>query len=121
VLPIVTDMFGTADNVQLDDPALGDAYAFRVASLRELTDAYNRHVVLLQRQIRDRLCGDQGCRAIQQTKGIGPTTAAILVAEIGDISRFRSAVTLCSWARPDPRTSGIRHHRVARSHTPCRS
>ena len=35
--------------------------------------------------------------------GIGPTIAAILVAEIGDVARFRSAPALCSWAGLTPK------------------
>jgi transposase len=55
-------------------------------------------MAMLEAQIRSRLRGHRGYRAIQAVNGIGPTMAAILVAEIGDVSRFRSAAALCSWA-----------------------
>src|SRR5438045_1664228 len=42
-------------------------------------------------------------RAIKAINGIGPTMAAILVAEIGDVTRFRSAAALCSWAGLTPK------------------
>src|SRR5262245_36615000 len=41
---------------------------------------------------------DPGYQAIQQLAGIGRTIAAIFVAEIGDISRFRTPEALWSWA-----------------------
>jgi transposase len=103
VLPSMADMFGTAGNVQLDEMQLGEAYALRVESLRNLIVVYDREVAMLEGQIRRRLRDDRGYRAIQAMHGIGPTMAAILVAEIGDVSRFRSAAALCSWAGLTPK------------------
>src|SRR5439155_5640792 len=40
---------------------------------------------------------------IQQLPGIGPVLAAVIVAEIGEVSRFGSAAQLCSWAGLTPR------------------
>jgi transposase len=103
VLPSATDMFGAAGNVQLDELALGDAYTIRVESLRDLIELYDREVAMLEGKIRERLRGHVGYRAIQAINGIGPTMAAILVAEIGDVTRFRSAPALCSWAGLTPK------------------
>ena len=103
VLPTVADMFGQAGNAQLDQMELGDAYTIRVESLRDLIELYDREVAMLEAQIRSRLRGHRGYRAIQAINGIGPTMAAILVAEIGDVSRFRSAPALCSWAGLTPK------------------
>ena len=103
VLPAVADMFGKAGGAQLDELMLGDAYAVRVESLRDLIEVYDREVAMLEERIRGRLRGHLGYRAIQAIHGIGPTMAAILVAEIGDVSRFRSAAALCSWAGLTPK------------------
>jgi transposase len=103
VLPEVADMFGPAGNRQLDQLELGDAYTIRVESLRDLIELHDREVAMLEAQIRGRLRGHRGYRAIQAINGIGPTMAAILVAEIGDVSRFRSAAALCSWAGLTPK------------------
>src|SRR5262245_54858138 len=84
VLPAVTDMFCAAGNAQLNEMELGEAYATRVQSLRTLIDAYDHEVARLEAQIRSRLRGHRGYRAIQAINGIGPTMAAILVAEIGE-------------------------------------
>jgi transposase len=113
VLPVVTDMFCRAGNVQLNEMELGDAYTIRVESLRDLIEVYDREVTMLEANIRERLRGDRGYRAIQAINGIGPTMAAILVAEIGDVTRFRSAAALCSWAglTPKHKESDVTVHR----------
>ena len=103
VLPATRDQFGRGGNAQLDALQLGDVYALRVRSLRDLIEVYDEQVVALERAIYDRLRDDRGYRTIQQINGIGPTMAAILVAEIGDVSRFRNAAALCSWAGLTPK------------------
>jgi transposase len=103
VLPATRDQFGVGGNAQLDVLDLADAYALRVRSLRELIDVYDEQVATLEQTIHRRLRDDRGYRTIQQVNGIGPTMAAILVAEIGDVSRFRNAAALCSWAGLTPK------------------
>ena len=58
---------------------------------------------MLERRIHQHLRDDRGYRAIQAITGVGPTIAAIFVAEIGDVGRFRSPEALCSWAGLTPR------------------
>jgi len=115
VLPSVRDMFCGSGNAQLNALELGDAYTTRVESLRDLIERYDREVGMLERTIYQRVRDDRGYRAIQRIHGIGPTMAAILVAEIGDVSRFRSAEALCSWAglTPKHRESDTKVHRGA--------
>jgi transposase len=115
VLPTTHDQFGKAGNAQLDALELADVYALRVRSLRSLVEVYDREVVVLERTIHQRLRDDRGYRAIQQINGIGPTMAAILVAEIGDVTRFGNAAALCSWAglTPKHRESDTKVHRGA--------
>ena len=103
VLPAVGDMFGEAGAVQLDAMALAEPYVVRLESLRDLIEVYDREVAMLERRIHARLRDDPGYRAIQAIHGIGRTIAAVLVAEIGDVSRFPSAEALCSWAGLTPR------------------
>jgi transposase len=103
VLPAASDMFCDKGNAQLDRMQLGVAYTIRVDSLRELIELHDREVTMLEAQIHSRLRGHRGYRAIQAIKGIGPTMAAILVAEIGDVTRFRSAAALSSWAGLTPK------------------
>ena len=88
-LPRVDDMFGPAGRRQLDQLDLGRNFAIRVQSLRELIEHYDSQIVMLERDIHQHLKGDRGYRAVQAIKGVGPTIAAILVAEIGDVTAFR--------------------------------
>jgi transposase len=103
VLPTVADMFGRQGNVQLDAVAMAPSYTTRVASLRDLIELYDREVAMLEGEIHNQLRHHRGYQAIQAIDGIGPTIAAVLVAEIGDVGRFRSAQALCSWAGLTPR------------------
>src|SRR5262249_38789516 len=77
--------------------------AIRVQSLRDLIGGYDREIVMLERDIHDHLKGDPGYQAVQAIKGVGRTIAAVLVAEIGDVSRFPTPGHLCSWAGLTPR------------------
>jgi len=102
VLPQRDDMFGPGGNRQLDAMDLGRNYAIRVRSLREFIAVYDREIKMLERDIHQHLKGDRGYRAVQAINGVGPTIAAILVAEIGDVTRFPTAAHLCSWAGLTP-------------------
>jgi transposase len=103
VLPGTLDMFCQRGELQLDAMALGRNYAVRVQSLRELIGHYDRDIVTLERDIHQHLRGDRGYQAVQAINGVGRTIAAILVAEIGDVSRFPTPAHLCSWAGLTPR------------------
>jgi transposase len=103
VLPNLVDMFGPGGERQLDALALGEAYTLRIESLRDLLPVYDREILMLERKIHQRLHGDKGYEAIPALTGVGRTIAAIFCAEIGDVSRFRSAQALCSWAGLTPR------------------
>ena len=46
---------------------------------------------------------DRGYQAIRALPGIGPVLGAVIVAEIGDITRFPAPARLCSWAGLTPR------------------
>jgi len=103
VLPNVLDMFGPGGGRQLDALELAEPYTLRIESLRDLVPVYDREILMLERKIHQRLHGDTGYEAIQALTGVGRTIAAIFCAEIGDVSRFRSAEALCSWAGLTPR------------------
>jgi len=113
VLPGTTDMFCVKGNTELDAMQLGRNYAMRVASLRELIAHYDREVVMLERDIHTGLRGHRGYQAVQKINGIGKITAAVVVAEIGDIERFPSPDALCCWAglTPKHRESDVKARR----------
>jgi transposase len=103
VLPSRLDMFGPGGQAQLDAMDIAHNYRVRVESLRDLIELYDREVAMLERDIHRQLNDDPGYRAIQEIPGVGPTLAAIFVAEIGDVHRFSSPQKLCSWAGLTPK------------------
>jgi transposase len=94
---------GTAGSAWLDGLGLPQPYAGKVTSLRQLTGELTIEITVLSEVIADLLAGDRGYQVIQQLPGIGPVLAAVIVAEIGDATRFRGAGQLCSWAGLTPR------------------
>ena len=98
----MSDLFGAAGTVLLDTCPLGEAYATRVKSLRDVMAVVEREIKMTQDRVEGALADDAGYRALQAIPGVGPVLAAIFVAEIGDISRFGSAHHLASWAGLTP-------------------
>ena len=64
---------------------------------------YDREIVTLERDIHEHLKHDRGYRAVQAINGVGKISAAILVAEIGDVTRFPTPAHLCSWCGLTPK------------------
>jgi transposase len=102
VLPRVVDVFGPAGQVQLNEMGLGHNYTIRVESLRDLIEIYDREIAMLEGDIHQHLRHHRGYQAVQAINGVGRTIAAILVAEIGDVTRFPTSRHLCSWAGLTP-------------------
>jgi transposase len=103
-----TDIFGVWGNTWLDGLELGQPYAGKVASLRTLAGELTAEITVLEAAIADLLEHHDGYHAIRALPGIGPVLAAVLVAEIGDITRFPHPARLCSWAGLDPPAPGVR-------------
>ena len=116
VLPSVVDMFGPAGQVQLDEMGLGRNYTIRVESLRDLIEVYDREIVMLERDIHQHLRHHRGYQAVQAINGVGRTIAAVLVAEIGDVTRFPTPRHLCSWAGLTPGRPRVRRQGSRREH-----
>jgi transposase len=98
-----SDIFGGWGSAWLDELALPQPYAGKVASLRSLIGALSAEITVLEQVTGELLSGHDGYHAIQALPGIGPVLAAIIVAEIGDISRFPGPAALCCWAGLTPR------------------
>jgi len=98
-----TDIFGVHGQAWLDGLRLPQPYAGKVTSLRQLAGELSAEITLLEQVLGDLLAGHEGYAAIRQLPGIGPVLAAVIVAEIGDITRFRHPARLCSWAGLTPR------------------
>ena len=99
----VTNVFGPRGRAELAKAPLDTAYRARVNAFCRLIDALDVEVDLAAGWIAARLATDHGYHAIQAIPGVGPTWAAVFVAEIGDVTRFTSPRHLCSWAGLTPR------------------
>jgi transposase len=98
-----SDIFGIWGNTWLDGLALPQPYAGKVASLRTLAEELTAEITLVEAAIGDLLAGHDGYHAVQALPGIGPLLAAVIVAEIGQVTRFPGPGQLCSWAGLTPR------------------
>jgi transposase len=108
-------VFGTGGGLWLDRLVLPAPYAAKVASLRALIAVLDGQVTALGAEAASMLAADRGYAALRELPGIGPVLAAVIISEIGDVTRFRKAAQLCSWAGLTPRhyesdTKVIRGH-----------
>ena len=113
----LTDLFGVGGLELLDrlqeSGRLPGPYLARVRSLRRVIEDLDFEIDLFAGILRGRLARDPGYLAVQQIPGIGPVLAAVLVAEVGDVTRFRGAAQLACWAglTPKHRESDTHVHR----------
>jgi transposase len=98
-----SDIFGAWGTQWLDELALPQPYSWKVASLRQLISWLTSEITVLEQVTAELLAGHDAYRAVQQLPGIGPVLGAVIVAEIGDITRFRHPARLCSQSGLTPR------------------
>jgi transposase len=103
VIPQLVELWGPAGHEFLNGTHLGEVYQYRVESLRDLIEVYDREIHQLEQRIHARLRDHRGYRVVQHLNGVGRVHGAVFVAEIGDISRFRRPDQLCCWAGLTPR------------------
>ena len=110
---LMSDLFSPAGQDLLDRCPLPGPYAARVQSLRRLILDIDAEVEQFTRLARGRLVADPGYVALQQLPGVGPVLAAVFLAEVGDVDRFRNAPQLACWAglTPKHRESDTKVHR----------
>jgi transposase len=114
----MSDLFGPWGTELLDRLELPAPYAARIASLRRVMDDLDFEIDLFAGMVRGRMVREPGYTAVQNIPGIGPTLAAVFVAEIGDITRFASASKLTCWAGLTPKhhesDSHVRRGRITK-------
>ena len=103
LLAPINHLWGPGGSVWLDETEMAEAYETRVRSLRRLIKLYDTEITKLDARIAEVFKGDEGYETIQQLNGVGPVFAAVFCAELGDVTRFRSAKQVCSWAGLTPR------------------
>jgi transposase len=99
----VSDLFGVGGRQLLATAPLDVPYRARVDACCRLIDAVDFEIDAVGRQLRARLAGHDGYRAVQAVPGVGPVLAAVFVAEIGQVDRFPDPAHLASWAGLTPR------------------
>ena len=111
-----TDIFGAGGTIWLDGLVLPQPYAGKVASLRKICALLAEEITVLDAAIAGLVEHDQGYQAIRGLPGIGPVLAAVIVAEIGDITRFRPSGPAVLVGRADPAAPGVRRQGQPRAH-----
>jgi len=83
-----------------------------------LMDALQQPIDRLDREVRQRAKADPRVTVLTQLPGVGMFTALVLLAGIGDISRFGPARKLASWAGLTPTVRGsdrtVRHGHISK-------
>ena len=83
-----------------------------------LIDALQVPIDRLDWEIHQRARSDPQVKALTQLPGVGPFTALVLLAEIGEVTRFGSARKLASWAGLTPTVRGsdrtVRHGHISK-------
>jgi transposase len=81
-------------------------------------DALQQPIDRLGWQVHEHAKTDPRVKVLTQLPGVGPFTALVLLAEIGDVSRFGSARKLASWAGLTPAVRGsdrtVRHGHISK-------
>jgi len=105
-----TDMFGPSGRRFLHELALPDAARRRLSSLLALIDDFTREIELTTEEIEQRAGEDPYVDVLCQIRGVGRYIAMLVIAEVGDVTRFDSARRLCAWAgmTPTVRSSDLR-------------
>jgi transposase len=67
-----------------------------------LTGALQQPIDRLDWEVRQRARSEPAVKVLTQLPGVGPFTALVILAETGDVSRFRSARKLAAWAGLTP-------------------
>ncbi|MGW0999719.1 IS110 family transposase [Streptomyces sp. NPDC002523] len=110
--------FTAPGRVWLDGLDLPDASRRVVDDLLVLMDALKAPIDALDQQLVAHARGDPQVKTLTRLPGVGTLTALIIVAEIGDISRFPSARKLTAWAglTPTVRSSDmtVRHGHISK-------
>jgi transposase len=99
----ISQLSSVAGSDLLDTLKLPGYYGDRLAAQRRLMLLVDDELSRVEAELVRRLRTDRDYQRLQTIKGIGPVLAAVFVAEIGDVSRFRNAAALTCWAGLTPR------------------
>lgn len=98
----VADLFGRRGRELLGELALRPVSAGRLAASLRLIDDLGREILEADRELQGLYRGDDRIRRLTPIPGIGLLTAATIIAEVGDPTRFATPERLTSWAGLTP-------------------
>jgi transposase len=89
-----------------------------IADCLAIIDALQAPIDRLDGEVRAHASADRRVQVLTRLPGVGPLTALVILAEIGDIGRFGSARKLAAWAGLTPTVRGsdrvIRHGHISK-------
>jgi transposase len=97
-----SNLFGPGGLRFLEEVELREGPRRRLDSLLSLIGDFDREIDATSREIDQRAQADPYVEVLCQIRGIGRYIAMLVIAEVGDIGRFRSARHLCAWAGLTP-------------------
>jgi transposase len=97
-----SNLFGPGGMRFLDELELREGPRRRLDSLLALIGDFDREIDQTSAEIDRRAKADAFVEVLCQVRGIGRYIAMLVIAEVGDISRFPSARHLCAWAGLTP-------------------
>jgi transposase len=98
-----TDLFGRRGRQWLAGVKLPPPARESVSACLRMIDHYDGEIQKQTLQLREKANQDERVRWLQTIPGIGEVSAMMLLAEIGDLGRFRDPAALCSYAGLVPR------------------
>jgi len=102
--PDVSDLFGKAGRAFLDELTLGAPYDLELSALLSLLDAITAQIARVMRPLKKTLREDPRSRHLLSVPGIGDVLGYLILHEIGDVRRFRSAKRFSSYSALVPQT-----------------
>ncbi len=97
-----SNLFGPGGMRFLEELELRQGPRQRLDSLLSLISGFDREIDQTSAEIDRRAKADPYVEVLCQIRGIGRYIAMLVIAEVGDISRFPSARHLCAWAGLTP-------------------
>ncbi len=97
------ELFGPKGRQFLAGLSLPESTRSRLESLLALIADFDRELSVVKREIQARAKNDPRVTVLTRIPGVGVFTALLVIAEVGEVTRFPSARHLGSWAGLTPR------------------
>src|SRR5947207_10194182 len=97
-----SNLFGPGGSRFLAELELREGPRRRLDSLLALIAAFDREIASTTKEIEQRAQADPYVEVLCQIRGVGRSIAMLVIAEVGDITRFPDARHLCAWAGLTP-------------------